>query len=218
MRTATQQRVIGAPIHFLVTVAMDDEDDLEFLRLAALKSLTSKRGGQMPMANSTTISTNDNYSNVVGHSIQVLASAPPTIVPPSTMHTYFPILSAEPNEPTLPKMDHIEPYVPTQNIFEPIKTTDPFAPSVQLSPRSAAFVSENYDILMKRKGTQPGSSRRSSHSPTYKLSTERWTPSPPPMKSACSRSPKSKSPISKLGDSKRSRYMSRSPIPVPAKR
>lgn len=132
---------------------MDDDEEIELLRLAALKSLNVKKEHQL---------TQFSYHPQTGNAIQVLENI--------TGITHIPKYQ----QPEGQRICIPEPF-PRQIIAT---TTQPYSinQNVQLSPRSAAFVSDNYGILMKRK---EDTFRRS---PSYKSSPGRWSVSPPPSK------------------------------------
>lgn len=185
---------------------MEDEEDLEFLRLAALKSLNNKKESELPHISSpaTThlINGNVNHIQPIGESARRLvndyysasAVSAPIERPPLNPihHSMGPYLHSN-----FEKIDLNDPYAAPSanliggNVFSEYQA--PFIakplPNVQLSPRSAAFVLQNNDILMRRKtGRSPDSPPRP-HSPIpYRKSPGRWSPTPPPM--AKSRSPK----------------------------
>lgn len=134
---------------------MDDDEEIELLRLAALKSLNVKKEHQL---------TQFNYHPHTGNAIQVLENITGSTHIPKYQHP-----------------DHEGQHICLTESFPRqiiATTTQPYSinQNVQLSPRSAAFVSENYGILMKRKGD---TFRRS---PSYKSSPGRWSVSPPPSK------------------------------------
>lgn len=189
-------------------VPMEDDEDLEFLRLAALKSLNNKKDADLPHISppSSTHLINGNISHIqpIGESARQLVNDYYNSAKIPSTHPYEP--------PTLnefvhtggaylhsnfDKIDLSDPYAApilhpiggtVLNDYQPPYVTKP-SPNVQLSPRSAAFVLQNNDILMRRKtGRSPDSPPRS-HSPLpYRKSPGRWSPTPPPM--AKSRSPK----------------------------
>lgn len=187
---------------------MEDDEDLEFLRLAALKSLNNKKEAELPHispASSThLINGNAGHIQPIGESARQLVNdyysaaavtAPIERPPLSTVHhPIAPYLHSN-----FEKIDLNDPYVtqaahiiggPVFNEYQAPFVTKP-SPNVQvqLSPRSAAFVLENNDILMRRKSGRSPDSPPRSHSPIpYRKSPGRWSPTPPPM--AKSRSPK----------------------------
>lgn len=184
----------------------DQEEDLEFLRLAALKSLNNKKEVELPHISppSTThlINGNINLIQPIGESARRLVNdyysasgvSAPIERPPlnAIHHSMGPYLHSN-----FEKIDINDPYAVQNanligaNVFNEYQP--PFiampSPNVQLSPRSAAFVLQNNDILMRRKtGRSPDSPPRS-HSPIpYRKSPGRWSPTPPPTTK--SRSPK----------------------------
>lgn len=216
---------------------MEDEEDLEFLRLAALKSLNNKKEPAPTTHNSIKkqIANGDDYHVIpVVNSVRPIdeyyVSAPLNRIQPNIVHHPIgPYLSSG-----FEKIDINEQYIP-QRVNQVPQVNNTFADytpfgtaslsasastNVQLSPRSAAFVLQNNDILMRRKGGISPCSPRS-HSPTsYRKSPGRWSVTPPPIvKKLTSRSPKhspsyeyrrslSRSPNRKYN---RNRSISRSP-------
>lgn len=149
---------------------MEDDEDLEFLRLAALKSLNNKKeviSAQVKPVHSTTCN-NEFYGvdaehsrhrnfvdNHVGNRMETMDLNDP----------YVPLgISSHPADK--PIIDYRD--------YSPFSVYHPSAPipKVQLSPRSAAFVLQNNDILMRRKGGRtPATSRSPSYSnqsPSYR--------------------------------------------------
>lgn len=229
---------------------MEDEEDLELLRLAALKSLNNKKEAEPAhiLAPLTThlINGNANHIQPVGESARQLVNDYYSAVAAATPAASERLLLNAGHRSLGPylhsnfeKIDLNDPYAPkttnlllTGNVFNDYQS--PFiskpSPNVQLSPRSAAFVLQNNDILMRRKGGRTPDSTARSHSPTaYRKSPGRWSPTPPPL--AKSRSPKrspsyvyrrsiSRSPVNRLPRSPinrrtpphmRNRSISRSP-------
>lgn len=228
---------------------MEEEDDLELLRLAALKSLNNKKENA-PAPLSTTA------KPLVNHPFKATAAIVPNSVIPIVNivpglrpgNEYYPIAPGVRHHPAdeyigsqFDKIDIKDQYVPQRvNVLAsnghygsvapeyvpygsaPIASASNI-PNVQLSPRSAAFVLQNNDILMKRKtGVSPGrpSSPRTRSPSPYRGSLGRWSATPPPMaKKHSSRSPKrspyvyrrsaSRSPIRRSPN--RNRTVSRSP-------
>lgn len=221
---------------------MEDEDDLEFLRLAALKSLNAKKENvptsistsAKPIANQSFKAVSANNSDV--RTIPVVNNV--TGLRP--VDEYYPTVLPVPRHPVdtyigsqFEKIDIKDQYIPQRVNVPPtinghfgsiVPEYVPFVsapiasvgniPNVQLSPRSAAFVLHNNDILMRRKtGVSPGSPRSRSPSP-YRSGLGRWSVTPPPMaKKPLSRSPK-RSPYVYRRSASRSpiRRASRSPI------
>lgn len=233
---------------------MEEEDDIELLRLTALKSLNAKKE----------VTPRDNIKKQIGNAIQVVNSASSNGVqhnsPPLHIPNYYPPTQQMPilmpRKPILPydnftglppvhemmqTNDINEPYVPQRitgngkwmdspvNDFAPYvptKITSSILPNVQLSPRSAEFVSKNNVILLRRKGGHTPDSPRSPHSTTYR-SPDRWSLSPPPQKfkssrpsewdsrRSNSRSPinlnRDRSPIYRRSPPMRNKQLSRSP-------
>lgn len=185
---------------------MEDDEDLEFLRLAALKSLNNKKDAELPHISPPSrthlLNGNVNHINPIGESARQLVSdyysaTMPTLPfkpPPLNefIHTVGPHLHSN-----FEKIDLNDAYG-TQigntmggNVLNEYKAPFGTKPTsnVQLSPRSAAFVLQNNDILMRRKSGRSPDSLPRSHSPIpYRKSPGRWSPTPPPM--AKSRSPK----------------------------
>lgn len=234
-------------------VQMEDDEDLEFLRLAALKSV--KKNVAVPPAHKSATTLSIPKPNVliepkhmpvvrnagpapmpVGRMFDGFYSGPGDLRPPPIVHPADTFVGGR-----LEQMDLNDPYVPQQlntglntgilpnGQYVPATEYVPFVPipsvlpatSVQLSPRSAAFVSQNNDILMRRKGGRsPGKSRSPSPLP-YRDSPGRWSVSPPP-KILAHRSPNRSSPnwINYRRSSSRSpanhriRSPRRSPVPV----
>lgn len=199
---------------------MEDDEDLEFLRLAALKSL-KKDVAVPPAQKSATTSLPKPNVVIENNHLPVVRNAGPGPGPVGRIYDgFYPGPSDRRPPPIvhpadafvggrLEKMDLNDPYVPQQlntgilpnGQYVPATEYVPFAPmpsvlpatSVQLSPRSAAFVSQNNDILMRRKGGRsPGKSRSPSPLP-YRDSPGRWSVSPPP-KILAHRSPNRSSP------------------------
>lgn len=186
---------------------MEDEEDLEFLRLAALKSLNNKKEAELPHISlqSTTHLINGTASllqpisesarQLVNDYYSATAASVPVDRPPlnAVHHPIGPYLLSN-----FEKIDLSDPYAaPSANIiggsvfneYQPPFDAKP-SPNVQLSPRSAAFVLQNNDILMRRKSGRSPDSPPRSHSPIpYRKSPGRWSPTPPPLM-AKSRSPK----------------------------
>lgn len=220
---------------------MEDEEDLEFLRLAALKSMSKKE----PLIKQTPINRLIPNTRNIGNAIQVLDTViglplksqinPPFNIygPPHTqqqqiqhqlIHRPPSLIFSNGRQNSLEPININEKYVP-QRIgnngnwteaghneyvpYVPTKIGPPTLPNVQLSPRSAAFVSQNNDILMRRKGGHSSNScSRSPQSPRYDSpsyrahSADRWSKSPSPLKFTAARSPigwnrrsKSRSPV-----------------------
>lgn len=155
-------------------VPMEDDEDLELLRLAALKSLNNKK--DVPHATKPSKSVEDNRTIPVVSGVR----------PPNDK--YYPIVAdtnlVQPNVIHHPasnylnvgfeKIDLNEQYVPstlqgpsTFSEYVPfgVPPTMTETPNVQLSPRSAAFVNENINIMKKR--------RQDGMSPTH--SPGRWS-------------------------------------------
>lgn len=183
---------------------MEDDEDLELLRLAALKSL--KKDTVPPV--STSKSTSD------GRVIPVVGNVRPTtstvtsindkfypetdlIQPNIVHHPVPPYVSSgfekmEIGEPYLPQRLNAPPfneYVPQFGVTSNAPPMlDPIT-NVQLSPRTAAFVYENKQIIQRRQVKSP------SHSPVpFRKSPGRWSRSPSPENWKYRRSPKSRSP------------------------
>ncbi|XP_055304282.1 uncharacterized protein DDB_G0287625-like isoform X2 [Sitodiplosis mosellana] len=179
---------------------MEDEEDLELLRLAALKSLKKEN---VPAAKPV------NNVVVVNHIIPVVSNIRPTVdkfytpcesdrIQPNLIHHPVPpyvnsgFEKMEISESYLPRRLNPQPHpfneyvpfgaAPIAPIFDPIT-------NVQLSPRSAAFVNENKQIIKRRQGISP------SHSPvSFRKSPGRWSRSPSPDGWKYRRSSKSRSP------------------------
>lgn len=185
---------------------MEDEEDLEFLRLAALKSLNNKKEGDLTHISppSTSHLINGNHLQPIGESARQLVNDYYANALPALPIERKPIVASAPHHLAAPylhstfeKIDLNDPYaLPNGNLiggigfnkYQPAFGTKP-SPNVQLSPRSAAFVLQNNDILMRRKGGRTPDSPPRSHSPIpYRRSPGRWSPTPPPL--GKSRSPK----------------------------
>lgn len=173
---------------------MEDDDDLELLRLAALKSL-KKEVPTKPLniiAESHVIPVVSNVRPVVD---KFYAPGEPELVQPNLIHHPVPPYINSVFE----KMEITETYVP-QRLNPPVASFSEFVPfggasatvgvmdptaNVQLSPRSAAFVfhCQNKQITKRRQGL----------SPSPRLSPGRWSRSPSPESWKYRRS-KSRSP------------------------
>lgn len=184
----------------------DEDDDLESLRLAALKTLHKPKQpavkpipvvkpieNVVPPVSISTISSQSKVSPLR----QQPVSYTPSPVPPKPIDPYLPQVS--PALVTPNSWDRvISPYAPSvvppiiapvyHSSTMPIMATQPpivrlvssvssiasTTNNVQLSPRSAAFVSQNNDILQRRK--------QRAVSPTYNRSPGRWSRSPSPLR------------------------------------
>lgn len=177
---------------------MDEEDfDLEVLRMAALKSLQKKAVIEAAP-----------HQHIMPPAI--LSQQPPVYMTsgggPQSAYPYHqrvaypaPAMAYTPMPPQVPIVGPppIVPHLPS------------IAPSsVQLSPRSAAFVSQNNDILARRHRAK---------SPPYNRSPGRWSRSPSPLVRKYRRSVSRSPPPRKR--SRSPRYANRSPVrrrsPVP---
>lgn len=169
---------------------MEDDEDLEMLRLAALKSLKKEN---VPAVKP--VSKID-----VNHVIPVVSNIRPVVekfyTPGSESEIVQPNIIHHPVPPYVntgfEKMDINETYVPQRlnppplppPVVVPFNEYNPYviAPSganadsttnVQLSPRSAAFVYENKQIIKRRRNISPA------HSPVpFRQSPGRWSRSP----------------------------------------
>lgn len=174
---------------------MEDDEDLELLRLAALKSLKKENGPTAkPIAASHVIPVVSNVRPVD----KFYSPGEPDLVQPNLIHHPVPpyvnsgFEKMEISESYLPQRLNPAPafneYVPfavapTAPVFDPIT-------NVQLSPRSAAFVYENKKIIKQRQGIPSPS-----HSPVpFRKSPGRWSRSPSPENWKYRRSSKSRSP------------------------
>lgn len=146
----------------------DDDEDLESLRLAALKSLATKKETTSPLNG--------------GNAIEVLDNGPVS----RNISTVRPINTLD-NANLHVRLDVTEPYVP-QNVPNVARVDWNYnaayignmhaKPIVipTLSPRSLAFVEQNNDILNRRKG------EKSTRSPSpYREDFMRWSETPPPL-------------------------------------
>lgn len=151
----------------------EDEEDLEALRLAALQSL---QGQKKAKTETTPIqSTHSNY-----HNFNALPPANNGTFAPFSMNSPYQhnpsVLPFAPSLPYTPVGGHITlptlpPIVPT--LITNIDTVG-CSTNVQLSPRSAAFVSQNNDILARRKqGKSPTYTRFPSPVGRYRRSISR---------------------------------------------
>lgn len=149
---------------------MEDDEDLEFLRLAALKSLNNKKDVNAPQVKPLIGANVNNDFGMYGG---------------DTDHNRHRAYVDKHVGNRMESMDLNDPYVPQaiSNLPPDNATVDyrdysPYSvytsapiPKVQLSPRSAAFVLQNNDILMRRKGGRtPAASRSPSYppSPSYR--------------------------------------------------
>lgn len=159
---------------------MEDDDDLELLRLAALKSLKKDVPATKPANNLVDKRVIPVVSNVrVPVVDKFYAPGEPQMVQPNLIHHPVPpyinsgFEKMEINEPYMPQRLNPSLVVPYNEFAPPYAapTTagliDPTT-NVQLSPRSAAFVFENKQIIKRRQGLSP------QHSPG------RWSRSPSP--------------------------------------
>lgn len=156
-----------------------EEEDLELLRMAALKTLHKQKSA--PTAFNSQIqhvSTSQKHLNV----------SAPSFIPVTNQ-------SKPPWDPYAPPAVYIPPviqqlaYIPT--VTPPVSiSTVPVMPNiptnVQLSPRSAAFVSMNNDILLRRQHEKSPPGYRS---PYRDSPPSKWSPSPPRRRRSVSRSP-----------------------------
>ena len=218
----------------------DDDEDLELLRMAALKTLKPSNNRievlEVPMTQHT------NPQPLPIHNKKNMYVRHPISIPPTAQHL-------PPNYVAgMPPVQHInEPYIPmginphwNENVPKyyahgaPPRPTLPInmppgpsvTASVQLSPRSAAFVMQNNSILEQRKRSPRNYAR--SPSPAYRPTAGRWrsiSRSPSPTRNGSrSRSPapaprsryNSRSPPPQKRVNRRSR--SRSPLPAPRSR
>lgn len=248
---------------------MDDDEDLEMLRLAALKSLKKENAPTTaPVGIKTVNKIHDNRVIPVvshirsGNDKYYVAPGAPELVQPNLIHhpvTYI--------ESGYEKMDINDAYVPQRlNAIPPPSTASsqqqPLAPliiptaypdfnafaavatdpitNVQLSPRSAAFVYENKQIIKRRQGIAPLSPpspsanpfRMKSRSPEYRYRSRSPTPnryhkksrspvyhpnhSPPHYRNrSLSRSPQRRHSPQLLVRSERRNRSSRSRSPIP---
>ncbi|XP_031618784.1 serine/arginine repetitive matrix protein 2-like [Contarinia nasturtii] len=188
---------------------MEDDEDLELLRLEALKSLKKDTAPAV----STSKSIADSHvipvvGNVRPTAMTVAATAlpvdkfyapcEPVLVQPNLIHHPVPpyvnsgFEKMEISEPYLPQRLNPPPpfneYVPFSVASNAPPIIDPIT-NVQLSPRTAAFVYENKQIIQRRQGKSP------SHSPVpFRKSPGRWSRSPSPESWKYRRSTKSRSP------------------------
>lgn len=213
---------------------MEEEDDLELLRLAALKSLNIKKDASTTNMLPSTVPTvpkAPRTSNNVGHRNTVrschIAVTNPAFAPapsdakngdkrreyrdykapiesysvvrldqPMDMNDAYSVQSRQPSS-------LVADYGRAANYVPHVSNTDALPiPNVQLSPRSAAFVLQNNDALMRRKG---GRSRSAS---PYRNDAKRWSVSPPPLV-------KHRSPNHSPSHHYYRRSESRSPVPRP---
>lgn len=219
---------------------MEDDEDLEFLRLAALKSLKAKKENVPTSLSSSEIPALNQPSKAAtapsipfagdNHIIPVVNNLS-GVRPIDEYFPTVPVIIRHPNDTFIgsqfEKINLHDQYVPQRinvaNNYGPIAPeyvpygsapiTVPSVSNVQLSPRSAAFVLQNNDILMRRKGgVSPKSPRSRSPSP-YRSNLGRWSATPPPMggKKLSSRSPK-RSPYRRSTSRSPHRRASRSPI------
>lgn len=218
---------------------MEDDEDLEFLRLAALKSLNNKKETELPhisppSATSHLINGNINHVQPISESARQLvndyfSATAPTLPFDAPLTNAFVHTGGAYLHANFDKIDLNDPYA-SRNVhpiggsvlgdYQPPYVANP-SPNVQLSPRSAAFVLQNNDILMRRKTDRSPVSPSRSHSPLpYRRSPGRWSPTPPPT--AKSRSPKrspsygygrsiSPPPLRRTPPYTRNRSISRSP-------
>lgn len=165
---------------------MEDDEDLEFLRLAALKSINSKK--------EIVPATKLPNGNDINHLIPVVSN----VRPPAAVNSFYSATESELVQPNL--IHHPVPYLKTG--FDKINLNEPYIPqrlnpsnahstfteyipssftasaniestNVQLSPRSAAFVLENNKQINKRRRGSPA------HSPIlHRKSPGRWSRSP----------------------------------------
>lgn len=188
---------------------MEDDEDLELLRLAALKSLKKEVPPTKPANNIVVNHVIPVVSNVRPVVDKFYAHGEPEMVQPNLIHHPVPpyintgFEKMEINESYMPQRQTIAPVVPF-NEFGPYGAQastgvmDPTS-NVQLSPRTAAFVFENKQIIKRRQGLSP------SHSPG------RWSRSPSPENWKYRRS-KSRSPAYPNNSPHfRNRSVSRSP-------
>lgn len=185
----------------------EENEDLEALRLAALKSLNLKRESQPKLRQSSGL-------GMVGirNNIEVIERGQPIISYAHENHMY----AKRPVEPR-ETWNHSIVY----DTYSPLTSlaSSSILPNVQLSPRSLAFVAENNHILMKRKGEKSPVYYHRSPSPYYHTSS-RWSESPPPASGNFSNNSNSLHPPASYYDKNtstytksRNRHTSRSPSP-----
>lgn len=207
---------------------MEDDEDLELLRLAALKSLKKENA---PAPKSTTNQIEEIHvipvvSNVRPAVDKYYAPVEPELVQPNLMHHPVP-----PYVGGFEKLEINDSYIPPPRLNVP-PTVAPYefalcagattaaaaasvatglinepTTNVQLSPRTAAFVYENKQIIKRRQGISPA------HSPVpFRKSPGRWSRSSS-RESWKYRRSKSRSPAYQTHHSPhfRNRSMSRSP-------
>lgn len=195
------------------TTKMEDDEDLEFLRLAALKSLNIKKDASViPSKVSSSASTAANVPSevkrIASHNSRVnripamnAAAFTTGLIGPNESYygntadirrdyRDYPLVDKY-HGGILEQLETSDPYLaqprhplnmmpeygksPANNYVPQPPNTDILPISnVQLSPRSAAFVLQNNDILMRRKGAR-------SPSP-YRKESARWSVTPPPVK------------------------------------
>lgn len=200
---------------------MDDDEDLEMLRLAALKSLKKENGPiatiggtQQPAVaqpvNKIPVVNNVRYVAAPGASDSIQPNLNHHPVPIATYidsgfekmdisDAYAPHRSKGPLPQAIPHQQQqqqpLPPLVipPTVSYAEFIPYATPSDPitNVQLSPRSAAFVYENKQIIKRRQGIAPPSPPSPPLNPFRQSSPGRWSrsPSPDPRYHRTSRSP-----------------------------
>lgn len=189
----------------------EDEEDLEFLRLAALKSLNAVAKTKSPPKS---------YPDQHFRSIEVLH------VGGNSMYNQTPIHNGPPNS----HVTNFAPSLPMSYYGPPqISQVHPSylpATNVQLSPRSMAFVAQNNDIINRRNrspsprwSASRGWSSSRSQSPRSPIRSRSPARSPPPLfkrnklspplKSTNLRRSRSRSPIHKRSRSPQSGHNSK---------
>lgn len=203
---------------------MDDDDDLEMLRLAALKSLKKEN---VPVGIKTALqvkavaaavpkSVNKIQDNRVipvvsniRHVIDKYYVAPggPELVQPNLIHhpvsvpayidagfekidindAYIPQRLKAPLPAAIQQQQQQQPLPPltiptavTYTEFNPYAAVNEPISTVQLSPRSAAFVYQNKQIVKRRQGIAPSSPPSPSSNPFRQSPPGRWSRSPSP--------------------------------------
>lgn len=235
---------------------MDEDDDLEMLRLAALKSLKKENGPTATTAiptRSVNKIQNNHVIPVVSHvrsgiDKYYVAPGAPELVQPNLIHhpvsAYIdsgfekmdlgdPYVPQRLNPPTASQQQQplppliIPPAYPDFNTFAAAATDS--ITNVQLSPRSAAFVYENKQIIKRRQATNVGPpSPPSPPANPFRVSRSpaRWSRSPTPdryhrrsrspayhhNRSSLSRSPQRRHSPQLIAHARRNRSRSRSPL------
>lgn len=171
---------------------MEDDDDLEVLRLMALKTLHKKENAPTQPPQQQQVAHQPKNSIMVNHTIPVLSNVRhpmdnnyyPTMDPVQTNIIHHPVPSfvnsgfekMDINEPYVPQRIHptsVDPFIGFPN-YIPSSTTTTTTAIGQLSPRTAAFVLANKETIERRRIISPEPYRKPSGRWSRSPSCESW--------------------------------------------